>query len=179
MQSLRWYDHQKEMIRDIRQAGGLKTHSFLPFGAATFPLSQWKSNGVPTVRADGSPSGFGAKHIFSRPEIGFFVPAHECQGHTFNQVHLKGFRERFEPLHSHTGRGGGAALGDHRGRPSTLSVTSLSVAWDQPSPQRKVVASSLSRIPLTQIQSSTSLPAASSWHQLTRYPRPSTSESGR
>ena len=135
MQSLRWYEHQKEQCSDSMAFN--PRHSFLPFGAATFPLSAWESGRVPTIRADGSPTAYGGKHLPSQPEAGFFVPEHNSQ---HQRHHLKPFRERFEPLRSHTGRGGGLALSDHRARAAPQLV-----AWDRPALQRKVLAS-----PLTQ-----------------------------
>jgi hypothetical protein len=139
------------------------SHSFLPFGGATFLLSQWKSNGVPTVRADGSPAGYGERHVFPNPaREGFFVPAYQCQA---QRVHLKGERGRFEPhVRPHTGRGGGVALSDHR----TRTANNLKPAvWNQPAPPRKVFGSTLTQIQRKPV----SIPVACSWHTLGRYPQ--------
>ena len=159
MHTLRWYDHQKETRRDSPPV----SHSFLPFGGATFLLSQWKSNGVPTVRADGSPAGYGERHVFPNPaREGFFVPAYQCQA---QRVHLKGERGRFEPhVRPHTGRGGGVALSDHR----TRTANNLKPAvWNQPAPPRKVFGSTLTQIQRKPV----SIPVACSWHTLGRYPQ--------
>lgn len=157
MHTLRWYDHQKETRRDSPPVN----HSFLPFGGATYPLSSWKSNGVPSVRADGSPAGYGeTQHVLPNPSLkGFFVPQYTCAA---QRTHLKGERDRFEPhVRPHTGRGGGVALSDHRTRtPNNLKPA----VWNQTAPPRKVFGSTL-----TQIHRKT-VPVACPWHQLVRSP---------
>ena len=161
MHTLRWYDHQKETRRDSPPVN----HSFLPFGGATFPLSSWKSNGVPSVRADGSPAGYGeTRHVLPNPSLkGFFVPQYTCAA---QRTHLKGERDRFEPtVRPHTGRGGGVALSDHRTRtPNNLKPA----VWNQPAPPRKVFGSTLTQIHRKPVP--VSIPVACPWHQLARSP---------
>ena len=168
MHSLRWYEHQREFVKDKNQ--NVPRHGFLPFGGATYPLSTWASQGVPSVGADGSPTGFGVRHTprhnsAFEHELGFFVPERTCQFQVHHQPSLNAQRPRFEPLRSHSGKGGGPALCDHGALPRSRLV------WQQRELQR-TVERRVSAAPMTRIQSSAVVPTMSSWHQLPpRHPR--------